>query len=151
MDIMASKARQGKVIDLLRYTRALTVDVISDFTFGRPMGLVNEDEPMPDLLNDLEVFGRHFHIWKHFPLSRKLLEIIPESLSRKLMPLPGFFELREVFPCLLPTPVLQRLQLKNTESHRRRQRSHEREASWQGHKQQARWSQLPGSASQPGR
>ncbi|KAF9884279.1 hypothetical protein FE257_001909 [Aspergillus nanangensis] len=92
-DIMADKARQGKHISMPRYTRALTVDVISEFTFGRSMGLVNEDEEMPELLKDLSGFTSQFHICKHFPLYRQLLAKIPDSVSRKLMP--GFFQLRE--------------------------------------------------------
>nr|A0A1B2CTB6.1 RecName: Full=Cytochrome P450 monooxygenase penB; AltName: Full=Penigequinolones biosynthesis cluster protein B [Penicillium thymicola]ANY57880.1 PenB [Penicillium thymicola] len=92
-DVMSGQARQAKSINLLRYTRSLTVDVIGDFTFGRPMGLVNEEDEMPELIRDLQDFSSQFHLWKHFPLLRKLVTAIPKSISRKWMP--GFVQLRE--------------------------------------------------------
>lgn len=93
-DSMASQARRRKSINLLRYARSLTVDVIGDFTFGRPMGLINDEDAMPELITDLQGFSSQFHMWKHFPLYRRLLTAIPETITRKWMP--GFVQLREV-------------------------------------------------------
>lgn len=93
-DSMASQARRGRSIDLLRYARSLTVDVIGDFTFGRPMGLVSDEDAMPELITDLQGFSSQFHLWKHFPLYRRLMTAIPETITRTWMP--GFVQLREV-------------------------------------------------------
>jgi cytochrome P450 len=106
-DIMAGQARQAKSINLLRYARSLTVDVIGDFTFGHPMGLVNEEDEMPELIRDLQDFSSQFHLWKHFPLLRKLVTAIPKSISRKWMP--GFVQLREVG--VLDCPALSKADL----------------------------------------
>ncbi|KAL3480507.1 cytochrome P450 [Aspergillus californicus] len=94
-DIMARKAKttQSKGIAMPRYTRALTVDVISEFTFGRTMGLVNEEDEMPELLVDLSMFTAQFHIVKHFPIYRRMLSSMPDAISKKFMP--GFFQFRE--------------------------------------------------------
>ncbi|KAL4783773.1 cytochrome P450 [Aspergillus varians] len=91
-DIMASKARQGKPIILPRHTRSLTVDVISEFTFGRPFGLTSYSDEEPELLKDMALFTSHFHICKYIPLWRWIVVNIPEGISRQLMP--GYFQLR---------------------------------------------------------
>ncbi|KAL3477782.1 cytochrome P450 [Aspergillus californicus] len=92
-EIMARRARLGLAIEMPRYTRALTVDVISEFTFGRSLGMTNDSPEEPALLRDLYTFTKQFHICKHFPMYRWILTRIPASVSRKMMP--GYYQLIE--------------------------------------------------------
>ncbi|KIA75687.1 hypothetical protein HK57_00502 [Aspergillus ustus] len=91
-NVMVTKARQGRTIILPRHTRSLTVDVITEFTFGRSFGLTSSAEEEPELLKDLALFTAHFHVCKYIPLWRWFVVNIPERISRKLMP--GYFQLR---------------------------------------------------------
>ncbi|KAL2785429.1 cytochrome P450 [Aspergillus keveii] len=91
---MAARSRRGGVVEMPRFTRALTVDVISEFTFGRSFGLVTDTGPEePELLRDLSLFPKQFHVCKHIPIYRWALGQIPASMSRKMMP--GYYQLRE--------------------------------------------------------
>ncbi|RDW76542.1 cytochrome P450 [Aspergillus mulundensis] len=90
---MACRARLGAVIEMPRYTRAVTVDVISEFTFGRSFGMINDSPEEPPLLRDLSTFTKQFHLCKHLPIYRWILGRVPESLAYKMMP--GYYQMLE--------------------------------------------------------
>ncbi|KAF9893894.1 hypothetical protein FE257_010064 [Aspergillus nanangensis] len=113
-DVMAGQARKGRYINLLRYARALTVDVIAEFTFGRPMGLVNEEDAMPDLIRDLQGFSSQFHWFKHFPVYRRLLAVIPPAVAQMWMP--EFFQLREKATVAVNEYLVEKKKKKVTDS-----------------------------------
>ncbi|KAL4783406.1 cytochrome P450 [Aspergillus varians] len=90
---MARKCRQETCIEMPRYTRALTVDVFSEFIFGRSFGLITDSRPKePPLLRDLGTFYQAISR-KHLPMYRWVLGHIPSSVSRQMMP--GYYQFRE--------------------------------------------------------
>ncbi|KAK1139549.1 hypothetical protein N8T08_000689 [Aspergillus melleus] len=93
MDDIAARGRKGMAIIVPRHAKSLTVDVVSEVTFGRPLGLIGSLDEEPIVLRDLSAFMSQFHMVKHIPAWRWLLTNIPGGLSKQLMP--GYFDLRE--------------------------------------------------------
>jgi hypothetical protein len=95
-------AREKQPVNLTRGFRALSVDVVTDYSFNRTMGLL-EDENFGAWFTDmLREAGPMFWIFQQFPIFATLLQSLPPSLAKRLSAsFEAFDKLLSVRSCLL--------------------------------------------------
>lgn len=90
MEKLSSKlercARQGEIVDLGAAATAMTLDVITQYSFGKALGCLDEDNFAPRWKRLMSGIFENVPVTKHYPIVMKIMSSLPDSWVKVLNP-----------------------------------------------------------------